>query len=403
MTPGRIVPLRGRELRAPGRRQAPDAQPHPDAQRTGAERVADARAFVARIHTVRAAGDIPLVGDDRWPHEQWRQVCAAADAAGLLPGIGWATLTSGSTGAPRIVLRTAESWAASFAAVDALLGVRPDDVLALPSPPASSLSLFSIARAAEGGPALALPTGTALVAADLADATLFHGTPRALRSLLDADAAPRLRAALVGGADLDPALRARAEARGVRVASYYGAAELSFVAVDLGDGLRPFPGVEVEVRDGELWVRSPFVADRYLDGDGPLRADGAWRTVGDRAAYADGRIRLLGRADDAIITAAATVVPAEVEAALRSIPFVTDAVVFGLPNDGVGSLVAAVLEVADHSATPAQLREHARAVLAPSHLPRRWFVSAALPRTATGKPARAELVRSVVAGEVSGL
>ncbi|WP_235500455.1 AMP-binding protein [Leifsonia sp. Root227] len=381
MTAGRIVPLRSRSAGA-------------------ATGPAASRELVERIHAVRSEGDIPLVGDDRWPAEQWQRVRALAEAAGPLPGIAWATLTSGSTGAPRIVLRSADSWAASFGSVDDLLGVRTGDVLALTSPPASSLSLFSIARAMDGGPELALPSGNALVAADVADATLFHGTPRALRTILDTDAAPLLRAALVGGADLDASTRSRAEARGIRVAAYYGAAELSFVAVDRGDGLRPFPGVDVEVRDGELWARSPYLAAGYLGGDGPLRSDGPWRSVGDRAEIVDGRIRLLGRADDAIITAAATVIPSEVEAALRTLPGVTDAVVFGMPNAGVGSLVAAVLETAAGGESIAALRERARAVLAPTHLPRRWFVSPAFPRTATGKPARAELVRSVVAGEV---
>ncbi|MGJ4844711.1 class I adenylate-forming enzyme family protein [Leifsonia sp. Le1] len=368
-----------------------------------------ARELIGRIHSVRAAGDVPLVGDDRWPEKQWRQVRAAAEAAGPLPGIGWATLTSGSTGAPRIVVRSVESWSASFAAVDALLGVQDGDVLALPAPAASSLSLFSIARAAEGGPELLMPEGHAVVASDFADATLFHGTPRALRTILDAGpaATPLLRAALVGGADLDAGTRARAEERGIRVVAYYGAAELSFVAVDHGDGLRPFPGVEVEIRDGELWVRSPYAASGYLGGDGPLRRDGAWCTVGDRAELVDGRIRLSGRADDAILTAAATVVPAEVETALLGLPGVTDAVVFGLPNDGVGALVAAVLELArgdgEDGVLAGGLRAQARAVLAPTHVPRRWFVMDALPRTASGKPARAELLRSVLAGEVSGL
>ncbi|GAB3574109.1 AMP-binding protein [Leifsonia lichenia] len=373
---------------------------------------AESRTLVDRIHAVRAQGDIPLVGDDRWSAEQWQRVRSLAEAAGPLAGIAWATLTSGSTGTPRIVLRSADSWAASFGAVDDLLGVRSGDVLALTSPPASSLSLFSIARAMDGGPTLALPHGHALVATDVADATLLHGTPRALRTILDTDAAPGLRAALVGGADLDASTRSRAEARGIRVVAYYGAAELSFVAVDHGDGLRPFPGVDVEVRGGELWVRSPYAAVGYLgedgplrhDGalphDGPLRHDGAWRSVGDRAEIVDGRIRLLGRSDDAIITAAATVIPSEVEAALRTLPGVTDAVVFGMPNAGVGSLVAAVVETAAGGVSVAALREQARTVLAATHLPRRWFVSSAFPRTATGKPARAELVRSVAAGDV---
>jgi long-chain acyl-CoA synthetase len=308
------------------------------------------------------------------------------------------------------VLRTAASWADSFPAVGALLDLGPDDVLALSSPPASSLSLFSVAHAATVGCSLALPTTHALTPDDARDATRFHGAPNGLRALLDGEVPPRLRVALIGGAALDPGLRARAEGLGIRVASYYGAAELSFVAVDDGvdpdrPGLRAFPGVELEVRDDDvLWVRSPFVATGYLAGDGPLRRDGDWSTVGDRARIDDGVVTLLGRSDDAILTAAATVIPADVEEALRRLDEVDDAVVLGLANAGVGSLVAAVLELHPGAhPTRAMLRDALAPLLPPTHRPRRWFVVDELPRTVTGKAARAELADRLAAGTVASL
>lgn len=366
-----------------------------------------------RVVAERAAGRIPLVGDDRWSEQHWSAIRDRVTAAGPQPGQAWATLTSGSTGDPRIVLRTAASWAASFPTVTELLGAGPDDVLALSSPPASSLSLFSIAHAAEVGFTLALPRAHTLTAHDAREATLFHGTPTGLRMLLDAGAPLRLRTALIGGASLDRALRNRATELGIRVVSYYGAAELSFVAFDDDDadrpGLRAFPGVDLEVRDDDvLWVRSPFVASTYLAGAshdrGPLQREGDWSTVGDRARLDDDRLTLLGRADDAILTAAATVIPADVEQALRQLAGIGDAVVFGLPNEGVGELVTAVVE-ATPGAHPvrSELRAAAATLLPPTHLPRRWFVVDELPRTVTGKPARAELIRLVQAGEVTRL
>jgi long-chain acyl-CoA synthetase len=396
-----------------------------------------ARTLFDQVGAVRSAGDVPLVADDRAPERQWEALRAAAEVAVPHPDAAWATLTSGSSGAPRIVQRSAASWSEAFAAVAALLsgeepgdaepsGAEPSDAepsdaepsdaepgaaVALPAPPASSLTLFSLAHALGGGPRPILPRGHVLTADDAVEATAFHGTPHALRALLDAGAPPRLRAALVGGSHLDPALRERAEAAGIRVAAYYGAAELSFVAVDIGDGLRAFPGVELDVRDGELWVRSPFVALGYLEttgapaapAAGPLRRDGEWASVGDRAELTDGRLRLLGRADDAILSASATVVPEEVESILRGVPGVRDAVVFALPRERVGALVAAIIEPEDGALpTLSVLREAADERLAPAHRPRRWF-AAPLPRTASGKPARAEAARRAVAGEVRRL
>jgi acyl-CoA synthetase (AMP-forming)/AMP-acid ligase II len=357
--------------------------------------------LVDRIRTVRAHGDVPLVGDDRWPAAQWSAVRELTVAGPVPSGAAWAALTSGTSGAPRVVLRTAASWERSFAAVSELLTDRTptEQLIMLPAPPASSLTLFSLAHALAGGPQPVFPGGRAAT-----EATLFHGTPQALRTLLEARALPRLRTALVGGSHLDARLRADAELRGVRVISYYGAAELSFVALDEGRGLRAFPGVEIDVRNGELWVRSPYTALGYLGQSGPLRADGAWATVGDLATIDGGVLTLRGRGDDAILTASATVVPDEVEAGLRMLPGVTDAVVFGIPTGGIGALVAAMVEVDADGPTPTarRLRSMSATRFAPAHRPRVWFAGR-LPRTASGKPARAEVRRQVVAGEVTRL
>ncbi|WZH38586.1 MAG: class I adenylate-forming enzyme family protein [Microbacterium enclense] len=345
--------------------------------------------LLARIAETRSAGDAVLIADPRWSAAQRAGVGRLASGTGVAEDTAWATLTSGSTGAPRVVQRSAASWADSFDAVADLLGAGPADVVALPAPASSSLTLFSLAHALQGGPRAVLGSPSS--------ATHLHATPEGLRAALDAGLRPRT--ALVGGSHLDPALRERAEASGVRVVAYYGAAELSFVAVDTGDGLRPFPGVDLEVRDGEVWVRSAFVASGYLGADGPLRRDAAWATVGDRAAWVKGRLRLRGRRDGAILSASATVVPHEVEATLREIPGVRDAVVFGMPRPRVGALVAALVEL-DRGAT-VDLRAAAAERLAPAHRPRRWFVGE-IPRTPSGKPARAEVARRVEDASVDG-
>jgi acyl-CoA synthetase (AMP-forming)/AMP-acid ligase II len=348
--------------------------------------------LLERLGELRAGGDVPLVGDARWPAAQWEAVATAAAAAEVPDDTAWATLTSGSSSAPRIVLRSAASWADSFDAVAGYLDAGRGDTVSLPAPPVASLTLYSLAHALAGGPRPVLHAS--------AQAGALHGTPQALRAMLDGDEPVTLRNALIGGSYLDPSLRQRAEAAGIRVSAYYGAAELSFVAVDEGDGLRPFPGVELRIRDGELWVRSPFVASGYAGAPGPLRREGAWASVGDRAELAGGRLRLLGRADEAILSASATIVPEEVEAVLRTVPGVRDAVVFGLPRAHVGALVAAFLEL-DGDEVPA-VRRIAAAQLSPAHRPRRWYAGE-LPRTASGKPARGEAVRRVLAGEVPHL
>ncbi|MDN5724367.1 MAG: acyl--CoA ligase [Propionibacteriales bacterium] len=352
------------------------------------------------LHSVRETRRVPLVMDARWSPAHRSAVLTAASGAVLPSTAAWATLTSGSSGSPRIVLRSAASWQESFHTVAGLLAASPGDGILLPAPPSVSLTLFSLAHALDGGPRPVMgPVHEGTVRSSAA--TCFHGTPHGLRAVLDAGAPPTLRTALVGGSHLDAVLRARVEAAGIGVISYYGAAELSFVAVDEGEGLRPFPGVDLEIRDTELWVRSPFVALGYVGSAGPLRRDGDWATVGDRAELVGGRLRLLGRTDDAILSASATIIPDEVEEALRMIPGVRDAIVFGLPRDRVGALVAAIVEF-DHPVPAEDLRRSCQESLSSAHRPRCWFVGE-LPRTPSGKPARAEAVRRALAGEVPRL
>jgi long-chain acyl-CoA synthetase len=184
--------------------------------------------------------------------------------------------------------------------------------------------------------------------------------------------------------------------------------ELSFVAVDAdGEGLRPFPGVQLDVREprhgvGELWVRSPFVADGYLAGaSGPLRRDSAgWCTVSDLAEpLPGGRIRLRGRGNTAVQTGAATVLVEDVESVLRAVEGVSDVAVVGTWQADLGEVVTAVVEsTMDLCALRAALHAAAGPGLSAPQRPRRWYAVDSLPRTPAGKPARAAIAAGLADG-----
>lgn len=382
-------------------------------------READPLVLVPRLVAVLGRGGVPLVCDSRWSAEHAASVIAGlGDTSSVRTG--WAVFSSGSTGRPRVVLREERSWSESFAAVDELLELRSDDRMLLPTPPASSITLFGLAHALRRGIPVLLPSraGDAALAALLPEATIVHSTPIAFAQvldLLDEGAPHRLRVALVGGAELEGAHRARAAGHGIRVIAYYGAAELSFVAVDAdGSGLRAFPGVEVrrELLPGgdlaRLWVRSPYMASGYLGAGGALeRAPEGWATVGDLVDPAEeadpGLLRVRGRGEAAIITAAATVLPDDVERVLRSLPGVRDVAVIGEPTARVGALVSAVVETDVSAVDLDAWRVECRRLLAAAQQPRRWYLTAALPRTATGKVARAELARALAERSVQRL
>jgi acyl-CoA synthetase (AMP-forming)/AMP-acid ligase II len=199
---------------------------------------------------------------------------------------------------------------------------------------------------------------------------------------------------VVAGDRLSRALHDRATASGATVHHYYGAAELSFVAWGAhADDLRPFPGIEVSVRAGEVWVRSPYLCLGYDGPPGPLRRDeDGFATVGDRGVLEDGRLVVQGR-DDVVVTGGVTVPVAEVEAVL--LPRATgEVVVLGVPHDELGAVVAVVLTTrSDHRS----LLQVARSTLRGGHRPRLWFHVDDLPVTPAGKVDRAALV-SLVSG-----
>ncbi|NUS49884.1 MAG: AMP-binding protein, partial [Nocardioidaceae bacterium] len=254
-------------------------------------------------------------------------LAAHVDGADVLLG------SSGSTGAARAVVRSTASWVDSFETVAGLCGLAADSRVWVPGPLDATMNLFAAV--------LATHLGAATVATPR-EATHAFLTPTALRGCLDAVGGMTV---VVAGDRLEPGLAADAD--GATVHHYYGAAELSFVAWGgHADDLHPFAGVDVEVRDGEIWARSPYLCAGYAGPAGPLRrtADG-FATVGDRGVLDGDRLVVLGR-PDAVTTAGVTVLVADVEAVLRPL-LRGPVVVLGLPHGHVGEALAAVVTSTD--------------------------------------------------------
>jgi acyl-CoA synthetase (AMP-forming)/AMP-acid ligase II len=293
--------------------------------------------------------------------------------------------TSGTSGTPRVVRRTPDSWVSSFPAVESLCGLTSSSRAWVPAPLHGTMNLFARVHAAHLG-AEVVPTSGA--------ATHWFVTPSAMLAALDA--APRHDGvvAVVAGDRLHVTLHDRAVAAGITVHHYYGATELSFVAWGRhSEDLRPFPGVAVDVRDGEIWARSPYLSLGYAAGEGDWRlADDGFATVGDRGRLVDDRLAVEGR-DDVVVTGGATVRAADVEGSL--LPAATGAVaVVGVAHPRLGAVVAVALE---HVADLDVLRPLARSLDAASQ-PRRWYAVDPFPLTPAGKVDRAALGALVAAG-----
>ncbi|GAA4122729.1 hypothetical protein GCM10022415_27080 [Knoellia locipacati] len=323
---------------------------------------------------------------------------AALRAMGVLherDGRSWLELTtSGTTTSPRTVVRSLASWEDSFEHVSRLTGVGAEDRVLVPAPPTGSMFAFAHAHAAHvGAEVVALARwSVAAASAALETCTAAHLTPAMLEALLDRDLAA-LRTVVCAGATLPESVRHLARDRGLTVVDYYGAAELSFVAMRVGTRLEAFPEVELDLRDGVVWARSPWLADGYAPGQtGPLRRDAdGFATVGDRGAHdPDLGLVVLGRGDDVVTTGGVTVLCADVENALLSLPEVRAVAVVGTPHPTLGEVVEAVVVGTDDLDLPA-MHDRASSLVERSHLPRRWHQWDALPLTAAGKLDRAEV------------
>ena len=338
---------------------------------------------LATVFAAAAAGRPVIVGDPAGPHPELGK---------LPPDTFLVAVTSGTSGRARAVLRTASSWTESFAPFTGLTGIGPADRVLLTGPLHATLHLFAAVHTLAAGAELTDRPE---------DATAVHAVPAVLGDLLAL--LPRtapLRTAVVAGTSLPAEIAERAQARGIVVTEYYGAAELSFVAASRHpEPLREFPGAQVQLRDGTLWVRSPYLALGYPAGTtGPFhRDDDGFATVGDLAETgADGGLLIRGRGDAAITTGGATVIAEDVEAVLVALAGVAAVAVVGVPHGRLGQVVTAVIEPAP-GADLSTLRSTARGLLREQSLPRRWLVVDRLPRTPGGKIARSTVARAAAA------
>jgi O-succinylbenzoic acid--CoA ligase len=315
--------------------------------------------------------------------------------------------TSGSTGAAKSVLLPAGALLASAAATHDRLGGAGHWLLALPSHHVAGLQV--LVRSLVGGtrPAVAEPgqftPSRFVAAAEEMPATRARYTSlvptQLVRLLSDARAIAALRtfrAVLVGGAGVPSAVLAKAHDAGIAVVTTYGMSETCGGCVY---DERPLDGVEVRLDEGRVLLGGPVLARGYLADDAGtasnfVERDGKrWFRTDDAGQFRFGRLRVLGRLDDMIVSGGVNVAPAPIEGLLQEWPQVREACVVGVPDPQWGQRVAAALVLIAGLAVPplAEVRTRIRASLGPASAPRQLTVLPELPLRGPGKPDRAAI------------
>ncbi|WP_102936278.1 o-succinylbenzoate--CoA ligase [Streptomyces malaysiensis] len=342
------------------------------------------------------------------------------DISGPVPtGTAVVVGTSGSTSEPKGVLLSARALRASAESTHTRLGGPGRWLLTLPAHHVAGVQVL----------VRSLLAGAEAVVHDLrqgfrperfrsAGCRYTALVPTQIRRLLDAGgpglaALREFDAVLLGGAGAPEPLLVRAREAGVRVVTTYGMTETAGGCVY--DGV-PLAGVRVRIgpppegtagpaAGGPIALGGPTLASGYLNRpertarsfeDGWFRTDdlGRWRE--------DGRLQVLGRADDVIVTGGVKVSPSVVERVLREQPGVGDVCVVGVDDPEWGQIVVAAIAPCEPGEVGREavgaLKGAVRDRLGRAAAPKDIRIVRALPLRGVGKPDR-QAVRRLFSGE----
>jgi O-succinylbenzoic acid--CoA ligase len=332
--------------------------------------------------------------------------------------------TSGTTGEPKAVQLTVENLRTSAVTSAFRLGVMPGDRWLVTLPMYHMGGLAPVLRSTLYGTAAVVREGfePGPAADDIGeyDVTGVSLVPRMLTKMLDTRGtlSDSLRFVLLGGAPAPEDLVRRCRDYSVPVFPTYGMTETaSQIATAEPHEAFDYPGtvgrpllwttVTVVGEDGEpvptgetgeLVVDGPTVSPGYYRD--PERTAASWGPhglhTGDVGKLdAAGRLWVLDRVDDVVITGGENVHPGEVAAVIRDHAGVEAVTVVGVPDDEWGERVGALVVRTDESPTRADLEAHCRERLADFKIPKQFLFVDDLPRTPSGT-VRRELAREAL-------
>jgi malonyl-CoA/methylmalonyl-CoA synthetase len=253
------------------------------------------------------------------------------------------------------------------------------------------------------------------VIAELPKSTMLMGVPTFYTRLLDdarltGDLCSGMRLFVSGSAPLLAETHTAFEDRtGQRILERYGMTETNMITSNPFTGDRiagtvgyPLPGTEVIITHpetgaalpageiGMIEVRGDNVFQGYLNMPEKtreeLRENGFFMTGDLGIASDDGRISIVGRQKDLIISGGYNIYPKEIEDVINDVEGVLESAVFGVPHPDFGeSVLAAVILEPNATVTSDQIAAQVTADLARFKHPRRYIMRDALPRNTMGK------------------
>jgi O-succinylbenzoic acid--CoA ligase len=294
--------------------------------------------------------------------------------------------TSGSSGTPKEVALSARALLASARSAHNFLGAKPGQRWSLLLPINHIAGINVLIRA--------IGIGTQVI--DLRDSTNYVDVdftaivPTQLHRALhgDADLLNHLRnceAVLVGGGATSPLLEEEATAAGLTIITTYGMSEMSGGCIY---NHQPIDGAEVKIReDGTVLLRGPMMATTYINNNSLWSSsnEDGWFITPDIGEMRDGKLFILGRSDDQIISGGEKISLSHIENFLHSEFEGVRFIAFGIPDLEWGTKL---ILASDKSPNIELIREIIRNKFGGHAIPKEFFELSPLPQKGIGKPDR---------------
>ena len=378
------------------------------------------RLFVTRSLRDAAADHVLVMGTTP-DSPLWAEALAAEPDRVIAPrtasDIAAILYTSGTTGRSKGAMLSHGNLTSNAQELNRLWGFTPEDVLLHALPVFHVHGLFIALHTAflSAATTIFVPSfDAAQVKALLPKATVLMGVPTFYTRLLalpdfGAQDCGSVRLFISGSAPMLAETHRQFEARtGQIVLERYGMTEAGIITSNPLDGERvagtvgyPLPGVDLRIADeqgqplphdtpGVIEIKGPNVFGGYWrmpEKTAQEFRDGGWFITGDVAVQSpDGRVTIVGRAKDLIISGGYNIYPKEIESVLDAVAGVAETAVIGVPDPDFGESVVALV-VAEKTVAPslADLEACVREQLARFKHPRKIILVEDLPRNAMGK------------------
>jgi len=326
-------------------------KPHPDAEFIDLSPNGCQATLLDRFWTIIGAGKEPIIGQN------------GITSADIQTDRGvFQCETGGTSGKPKRICRTAESWLASIRVIFEKY-TNSSECYGILGDLGHSLAFYAAVEAQIIGNRCVSVVGRSPreQAQEFASAgvDVIYATPTQMRMLSKSHRIlENVKVVFIGGGRLEPETRTQVQslAPNAQILQFYGAAETSFITLaepyhDAASVGVAFPGVEIDIRNinsdgiGEVWVKSPFVFSGYAQGHTPdTQWQDGWLTIGELGKIDDaGQLFLSGRKSRVFTVADKTIYPEDIEQYLNAQTEVIASAVFSVDDPLRGARIYVAL------------------------------------------------------------